>query len=34
VLGFVGINTGLDSGPRRTALRETWFSSSLQELEK
>ena len=34
VLGFVGINTGFDSGPRRTALRQTWFPSSLQELEK
>lgn len=32
VLGFVGIQTGFDSGPRRKALRETWFPSTPEEL--
>lgn len=32
VLGFVGIQTGFDSGPRRQALRETWFPSTPEEL--
>lgn len=32
VLGFVGIQTGFDSGPRRKALRETWFPSTSEEL--
>jgi hypothetical protein len=34
VLAFVGINTGFDSGRRRTALRETWFPSSPEGLNK
>lgn len=34
VLAFVGINTGFDSGPRRKALRETWFPSTPEGLTK
>ena len=34
VLAFVGINTGFDSGPRRQALRETWFPSTPEGLNK
>jgi hypothetical protein len=37
LLGFVGIQTGFDSGDRRTALRSTWFPSdpdSLLRLEQ
>lgn len=34
VLAFVGINTGFDSGPRREALRETWFPSTPEGLAK
>lgn len=34
VLAFVGINTGFDSGPRRKALRETWFPSTPEGLNK
>ncbi|KAG0613624.1 hypothetical protein M758_6G117000 [Ceratodon purpureus] len=34
VLAFVGINTGFDSGPRRASLRETWFPSTPEGLNK
>ena len=32
LLGFVGIQTGFDSGDRRTALRSTWFPSDPDSL--
>lgn len=34
VVAFVGINTGFDSGPRRKAVRETWFASTPEGLSK
>ncbi|EPS63358.1 hypothetical protein M569_11427 [Genlisea aurea] len=34
VMGFVGVQTGFGSGSRRRALRQTWFPSDHQQLER